>query len=72
MPVLTRTKPDDADQVQLMPPRPRKGVTALEYLMMLSLIIVVCLAAIGYLGTTNGNNMSTSSSKIGTSLKKGS
>ena len=42
---------------------PRRGVTAMEYLMMLSLIIVVCLVAIGYLGTSNNANMSSSDRK---------
>jgi Flp pilus assembly pilin Flp len=49
---------------------PRRGVTAMEYLMMLSLIIVVCLVAIGYLGNTNNNKMSSSSTAISNSIKK--
>lgn len=50
---------------------PRRGVTAMEYLMMLSLIIVVCLVAVGYLGSANNNNMSASSSSINKAMKKG-
>jgi len=40
---------------------PRRGTTALEYLMMLSLIIVVALVGIGYFGSST-NNMTTSAS----------
>ena len=52
--------------------RRRRGTTMMEYLMMISLIVVVCLIGIGYLGTANGNNMNASSNAINKSLKKGS
>lgn len=71
MSVLTRTQLVNTE-ASLSPKRRRKGATALEYLMMMSLIIVVCLAAIGYLGTANSANLNTSSNKISTSLKKSS
>ena len=50
----------------------RKGATLMEYLMMLSLIVTVCLVAIGYLGGSNNASMSNSSNQITKSLKKGS
>lgn len=40
------------------------GPTAVEYAVMLALIIVVCLAAIGTLGTQANNSFSTTSSKL--------
>lgn len=48
----------------------RSGTTLMEYLMMLSLIVVVCLVAIGYLGTSNNTNMSTSSNAINKAMAK--
>jgi Tfp pilus assembly protein FimT len=48
---------------------PRRGVTAMEYLMMLSLIIIVCLVAVSYLGNTNNTNMSNSATSISKSIK---
>ena len=69
MPVLTRT---NSTKPKVSRKQKRRGVTAMEYLMMLSLIIVVCLIAIGYLGTANNGNMSASSSAINKSVKKGS
>jgi pilus assembly protein Flp/PilA len=42
-----------------------EGPTAVEYAVMLALIIVVCLAAISVIGT----NASTTFSKVGSSLK---
>ncbi len=50
----------------------RRGATLMEYLMMISLIVVVCLIAIGYVGQQNSGNMNASSSAISNSLKKGS
>ena len=62
-----------ANLLEDSPARPRRrGTTMMEYLMMISLIVVVCLVAIGYLGTANNANMSYSSSSISKSLKKGS
>lgn len=49
----------------------RRGVTAMEYLMMLSLIIVVCMIGVSFLGSTNNNNMSSSSTAINKAMKKG-
>lgn len=42
------------------------GPTALEYAVMLALIIVVCLAAIGTLGTQVNDTFSTTGAKIQT------
>ena len=64
------TRKDTKDQTAPAK-EPRRGVTAMEYLMMLSLIIIVCLVAVGYLGTSNNGNMSYSSSSINKSMKKG-
>ena len=50
----------------------RKGATLMEYLMMISLILTVCLVAVGYLGGSNKASMGNSSDKITKSLKKGS
>lgn len=50
----------------------RRGTTLMEYLMMISLIVVVCLVAIGYLGTSNNTNMSNSANAITKAIKKGS
>jgi hypothetical protein len=69
MPLLICT---NAMEVQDAQKQPRRGVTAMEYLMMISLILVACLVAIGYLGANNNANMSTSSSAINKFLKKGS
>ena len=40
------------------------GPTAVEYAVMLALIIVVCLAAIGTLGSQANNTFSTTGAKI--------
>lgn len=69
MPVLTRTTSSTSDAVAK--PRRRWGVTAMEYLMMISLILVVCLIAIGYFGGNNSGNMSGSSNAINKAMKKG-
>ena len=71
MPVLTRTRPE-CDVDEPLQRKTRRGATLMEYLMMVSLIITVCLVAIGYLGGSNNNNMSYSSKQINKSLKKGS
>ena len=68
MPVLTCT---NSAEVVVARKQTRRGVTAMEYLMMISLILVACLVAIGYLGTANNGNMSTSSNAINKFLKKG-
>lgn len=69
MPVLTRINSIDATVAQK---QARRGTTIMEYLMMLSLIIVVCLIGISYVGGSNSVNMSSSSTAITKSLKKGS
>ena len=68
MPVLTPAPDTETTLTQ----KPRRGVTAMEYLMVISLIVVACLVAIGYLGGANNGNMSYSASSISNSLKKGS
>ncbi len=75
--VLTRNNTESVDQTQALEKQARRksvrrGATVLEYLMMISLILVVCLVAIGFLGTSNSANMSSSSTSISKSLKKGS
>ena len=73
--LLTRTNwPENQSSgaATLVPKKPgRRGTTLMEYLMMISLIVVVCLVAIGYLGTSNNANMSSSSSAINKAMKKG-
>lgn len=43
------------------------GPTAVEYAVMLALIIVICLAAINFLGTATSNTMSYVGNQINTS-----
>lgn len=69
MPVLTRNNSTDT---KVAKKQKRRGVTAMEYLMMISLIVVACLVAIGYLGGANSANMGTSSNLIDKAIKKGS
>jgi uncharacterized protein (UPF0333 family) len=52
--------------------RNRRGATAMEYLMVLSLIVVFCLIAVGYVGGVNNNNMTGSAGAINKAVKKGS
>jgi hypothetical protein len=75
MPVLTCTDfdcPPPRDTEAVRSKRTRLGTTLMEYLMMISLIIVVCLVGIGYFGASNSASLSSSSNAINTSLKKGS
>ena len=75
MPVLTRTnldRPSHVDGKGVLLKRTRRGTTLMEYLMMISLIIVVCLVGIGYFGTSNSASLSSSSNAINKSLNKGS
>ena len=75
MPVLTRTNtdcPPRADEKPVLSKQTRPGATLMEYLMMISLIVVACLVGIGYVGSANTGNMSSSSNAISKSLKKGS
>jgi hypothetical protein len=71
MPVLTRTQPPQAEVQAPLAKQRRQGATMMEYLMMLSLIVVVCLVAIGYLGGSNNASMSSSSNSITKAIKKG-
>ncbi len=48
----------------------RRGTTLMEYLMMISLIVVFCLIAIGFLGGSNNGNMSNSASAINKAMGK--
>jgi 1,4-dihydroxy-2-naphthoate octaprenyltransferase len=49
----------------------RRGTTMMEYLMMISLIVVFCLIAISFLGTSNNGDMSSSANAINKAMKKG-
>jgi Flp pilus assembly pilin Flp len=69
--MLVTTDANVLDNQPVANARRRPGATLMEYLMMLSLIIVVCLVAIGYLGTSNKTNMGSSATAINNSLKKG-
>jgi hypothetical protein len=48
----------------------RRGTTLMEYLMMISLIVVFCLVAIGFLGGSNNGNMSGSAGAINKAIGK--
>ena len=64
--LTTRT---NSNQEVIATKQARRGTTLMEYLVMLSLIITVCLVAIGYLGTSNSASMSKSSGAITKSIK---
>jgi pilus assembly protein Flp/PilA len=44
------------------------GATAVEYAVMLALIIGVCIGAVGFFGSTANGSWQDSSSKLGTSM----
>jgi hypothetical protein len=69
MPELTCKNPSDAT---VSKKKKRRGTTAMEYLLMISLILIVCLVAISFFGTTNSGSMVGSANAINKSLKKGS
>ena len=69
MPLLTST---NATHAPVTEKQKRRGTTLMEYLVMISLIVVVCLIAIGYVGNANNGNMSSSSNAINKAVKKGS
>jgi hypothetical protein len=52
-------------------PRRRRGATAMEYLFVISLILVVAISAIGSLGKSTKNNAQQSSDAIGKAINKG-
>jgi hypothetical protein len=47
----------------------RPGTTAMEYLMMISLIVVAALTGIGYFGSMTGNMTQATSNAISNSVK---
>jgi Tfp pilus assembly protein PilW len=53
-------------------PRKRRGATMMEYLMMISLIVTVCLVGIGYFGSKTNELATSASQSINKSLNKGS
>ena len=68
----TRIDSHDLDQNLHQDDTRRRGATMMEYLMMMSLIIVVCLVGIGYFGQSTNNTANAASNAISKSLKKGS
>ncbi|HZZ82052.1 MAG TPA: hypothetical protein VFE62_26365 [Gemmataceae bacterium] len=68
MPVLTRGEDSQRDVARGK--TKRRGATAMEYLMVISLIFVVCMIAIGYVGSSNNANMSYSTNAITKAIKK--
>jgi uncharacterized protein (UPF0333 family) len=73
--MISQVRPKDdtsGDKPLVFKRNRRRGTTLMEYLMMLSLIITVCLAAIGYLGSSNNTNMTNSSTAITKAVKRGS
>jgi hypothetical protein len=64
----TRQLPSEAEPDQ---PLRRRGTTAMEYLMMLSLIILVALVGVGYFGNMTGHLSKANASAISNSMKKG-
>lgn len=72
---MTRTHVDLDRAIETempIPRRPRRASTMMEYLLVISLILVACLIAIGFLGDVNNGNMTGSANSINKSLKKGS
>jgi pilus assembly protein Flp/PilA len=48
--------------------RDESGPTAVEYAVMLALIIGVCIGAVGFFGTSAGGSWNDSSDKLSTSM----
>jgi Tfp pilus assembly protein FimT len=78
MPLLTCTNvpadlPQNEDAIPdtLFRPYGRRGVTAMEYLMALSLIIVVAMIGVGYFGNMTNSSLTATSNSISKSMKKG-
>lgn len=51
--------------------RARRGATLLEYLVMISFVLVVCLIAVGVVGKANNASMTSSASAIENATVKG-
>ncbi len=70
--MLLSTRNDSPRQEQDSHPTDRRrGATMMEYLMMISLIVVVCLIGIGYFGEQTNATATSTSNAINKSLKKG-
>ena len=63
---------DDNKEPSPDKPRKRRGATMMEYLMMISLIVTVCLVGIGYFGSKTNDLATSASQAINKSLNKGS
>ena len=50
--------------VHLGLPRSERGASLVEYALLLSLIAIVCIAAIGFLGTETSSGISTDTSSM--------
>ncbi|MBI2806476.1 MAG: hypothetical protein HYX68_15960 [Planctomycetes bacterium] len=66
--VLPPTNPIESPEVSTQA-RARRGATLMEYLMMLSLIITVCIIGVGYFGMKTNEVSSAASSAISKSVK---
>ena len=69
--VSSRATTIEADATTAPEKRTRRGTTLMEYLMMISLILAVCLVGIGYFGSKT-NDMATSAAKAINKSMKGS
>jgi hypothetical protein len=54
-----------------VPTRARRGTTVMEYVLILSLIVSVCLVAVGYFGQSNSTVSSGVSDSLSKSMNKG-
>jgi Flp pilus assembly pilin Flp len=54
-----------------IPTRARRGATVMEYVLILSLIVSVCLAGLGYLGQSNNTINSGVSDSLNETMNKG-
>ena len=66
------TMPTSLESTPMPRKQRRRGTTLMEYLMMISLIITVCLVGIGYFGSSTSGGLGHSATQINKSLKKGS
>lgn len=67
--VANATSPD---QTQVAKKHERRATTLLEYVMVVSLIITVCLVGIGFFGSENNKLTDATGAAINKSLNKGS